>query len=126
MKILIISDSEQIKERLKDALRINATELQIFEKMLGDPRSIESVNDNMPDVILIMLNYSSMTNLKKFRIIKERYPNISLILYCYYGCTNYRQLKEDIKADYYLEKPSGLEKVHRILKDLEKEKFETV
>jgi DNA-binding NarL/FixJ family response regulator len=126
MKLLLISDSEQIKLKLKEVLSENVPSFEIFEKRLGDnglKAKIENIN---PDAVLILLNYSSMAKLKEYKIIKMLYPDITLILYCYYGCHNHMEMQSEIQADHYLEKPSGLEKIYSILKDLKEMKLETV
>jgi DNA-binding NarL/FixJ family response regulator len=126
MKLLLISDSEQIKLRLKEVLKENAPSFEIFEKQLGQTGLMNDINKIDPNAVLILLNYSSMSKLNEFKAIKIIHPEITLILYCYYGCHDQKDMQNEIQADYYLEKPSGLEKIYNILKDLKSESYELV
>jgi DNA-binding NarL/FixJ family response regulator len=126
MKLLLISDSEQIKLRLKEVLKENAPSFEIFEKKLGQSGLMNDIKKIDPNAVLILLNYSSMSKLNEFKTIKIIHPEITLILYCYYGCHDQKDMQNEIQADYYLEKPSGLEKIYKILKDLKSESYELV
>jgi len=126
MKLLLISDSEQVKLRLKEVLKENSPSFKIFEMQLGQNGLMKDISTINPDVVLILLNYSSMSKLNQFKSIKAIYPDITLILYCYYGCNDHKDLQNEIQADHYLEKPSGLENIYKILKDLKNMSYEII
>jgi two-component system, response regulator, stage 0 sporulation protein F len=119
MKRILIADDEEALQRLyKEEFEEEGYEVllagtgkEVLE-MLGHP-------DQFPDLIIMDIRMPEMNGIETLRIIKEKYPQVPVIL-----CSAYSEFKQDFQvwaSDDYVVKSSDLtelkEAVKRHLKD---------
>ena len=77
--VTIVEDDEEIRESL--SYLINATDGYECISAYGDCESaIENVEDELPDVILMDIGLPGMSGIDGIKIIKERRPDIDIIV----------------------------------------------
>jgi DNA-binding NarL/FixJ family response regulator len=119
LKVLIIDDSEAVREALKDILsEITIVEL-IGEAMDGE-FGIDLVTKLEPHVIILDLNMPKINGLDVLSFVKKNYPSIIVIVMTNYP-TEYFKLKcEKLGADYFFDKSNEFELIYKTLDDVGK------
>ncbi len=117
MKRILIADDEESLQRLYQ----EEFEEEGYEVILaGNGKEVLSrLEDHRPDLIIMDIRMPEMNGIDTLRIIKEKYPQIPVIL-----CSAYSEFKQDFSvwaSDDYVVKSSDLtelkEAVKKHLKD---------
>lgn len=119
LKVLIVDDSEAVREALKDILsEIKIVEL-IGEAMDGE-FGIDLVTKLEPHVIILDLNMPKMNGLDVLSFVKKNYPSIIVIVMTNYPTEYFRLKCEKLGADYFFDKSNEFELIYKALDDVGK------
>lgn len=79
IKVLIADDQELICQSLKIVLN-SRPEFEVTDAVSNGVAVIQSIRNNMPDVILMDIRMPKMDGVQCTKIVKEGYPNIRIII----------------------------------------------
>lgn len=78
-KILIADDQQLIRESLKIILDTDK-DFDVIDVVGNGKDALESIEANKPDVVLMDVRMPQMDGVECTRIIKQKYPEISVII----------------------------------------------
>ncbi len=78
LHVFIVEDKPVIAKVLKQNVEDEQTSVQLFS--LGGDLMKELAGNNIPDIILMDINLPDTTGIELTRIIKEKYPDIEIIM----------------------------------------------
>lgn len=78
LHVFIVEDEPVIGRHLKSSVENNHTEARLFS--LGGELLKELSGGNLPDIILMDINLPDITGIELTKVIKEKYPNIEIIM----------------------------------------------
>ena len=104
IKLLIVEDSTLFRQLLKETLRDRFPSLEIFEAIDGR-EALQKIETLGPDLIFMDIRLPGENGLELTKKVKERYPNIVVIILTGYNLPEYRELSCQY-ADYFISKDS--------------------
>lgn len=117
LKVLIIDDSEAVREALKDILsEISRVEL-IGEANDGE-YGIDIITKLEPNVIILDLNMPKINGLDVLSFVKKNYPSIVVIVMTNYPTEYFRLKCGKLGADYFFDKSNEFELIYKALDDI--------
>lgn len=78
LHVFIVEDEPVIGRHLKSSVENNHTEVRLFS--LGGELLKELSDGNLPDIILMDINLPDITGIELTKVIKEKYPDIEIIM----------------------------------------------
>ena len=112
MKILIVDDSELLRDRLIELLT-NISETEMFIEAENSIEAKKLVKELNPDIIITDIRMPGGSGIEFVRHLKQSNNSASIIV-----LTNYAQYKEaalEAGADYFFDKTNEFEKVHEVV-----------
>lgn len=104
-KLLIVDDEPLIRRGIKSLANLSDIGIgEIIEAQSGE-EAIEMVEAHKPDLIIMDINMPQMDGLTASATIKERYPEIFIIILTGYDYFEYAQTAIRAKVDDYILKP---------------------
>ena len=79
IKALIVDDQELFRESLKVVLGVNP-EIEVTDAVPGVAEALKSAARECPDVVLMDIRMPGMDGVEGTRLMKERFPNIKVIV----------------------------------------------
>ena len=79
IKVLVADDQELLRESLKIILSSN-NNIEVVDTVCNGTEVLESINKNIPDVILMDVRMPEMDGVTCTKIVKERYPQVKVIV----------------------------------------------
>jgi DNA-binding NarL/FixJ family response regulator len=79
IKVVIVDDQEMIREGLKMVLSLH-TEIEVIGEACNGQDLLELLLTKMPEVILMDIRMPVMDGIEATKIVKEKYPNIKIII----------------------------------------------
>ena len=117
MKILIVDDSELIRDRLVSMLTINKN----IETVGQASNSIEAMayfKKYSPEIILLDIRLPGENGIAFLEKIKKLSPETTVIMLTNYAYQQYREKCMELGADYFLDKSNGFESLQKIVDEL--------
>ncbi|MCD4782426.1 MAG: response regulator [Candidatus Eremiobacteraeota bacterium] len=119
-KILLIEDEAGIRRTLTVSLMQEGHEVEPCENGLSGLAKVDNYVEkgHSFDAVILDINLPDINGLKVLRFLKEKHPNIPVIMITGYGD---EAMADEVKArqgDAYLEKPIDSSKLDNYLKDL--------
>lgn len=103
IKLLIVDDNANFRETIKQLL-LSYSEIEVVGEAEDGEKAIESLQQLLPDVVLMDISMPKMDGLEVTRYIKERYPHIGVIILTIHGNKEYQIEAERAGAAGYLVK----------------------
>src|SRR4249919_932678 len=97
--ILIVDDSYLIIERLTDMLN-ELEQVDSISHALTVTAAIEILSQSTPDIILLDINLPDTSGIELLRFVKEKYPDIIVVMLTNNANDYYRQLCLKLGADH--------------------------
>ena len=117
MKVLIVDDSEVVRERLK-AMLSDVTELKNISQAGDVPEAIGSIQKLNPEVVILDIRMPGGSGIDVLREIKKgNQPPLVMVL-TNYPYPQYHRKYIDAGADFFFDKSTEFEKVTEVLKQL--------
>lgn len=115
IKVLIVDDQKIIREGLSMMLGLDST-ISIAGQVTNGKEAIEFLDKNQVDLILMDIRMPIMDGVEATKIIKEKYPNIKILILTTFNEDKY--IFEGLKngADGYLLKDIGSEELINAIK----------
>jgi DNA-binding NarL/FixJ family response regulator len=105
-KALIVEDSAIFRKLLKETLHSRFPSMEIFEASEGE-EALQIINANPPDLIFMDIRLPGESGLELTSKVKDRYPDVVVIIMTSYDTPEYREAAVQAKANYFLSKGSS-------------------
>lgn len=109
-QVLIVDDSEQIRERLA-ALLAESTQIRIVGQAGDGMEALDAVQRLKPDTVILDIRLPGGSGIELLKEIKTRYPEMTVIMLTNYDYAFYRRQCQLLGADYFLNKTLEFEKI---------------
>lgn len=112
-KTLIVDDNVSLRQMLKESLRSRFPTMEIEEE--PDGRALFGKIDSFhPRIVFMDIRLPGENGLELTKKIKEKYPDIIIVILTSYDLPEYRQAARDSMADYFVLKDSSVQAFQRI------------
>ncbi len=102
-KILIVEDSTFFRTLLKETLQSKYPKMDISEAPSAE-EALKKIDGSTPDLIFMDIRLPGESGLDFTRKIKNRHPNIPIVILTSYDLPEYREAAKEYKADHFLSK----------------------
>ena len=109
-QVLIVDDSEQIRERLA-AMLAESAQVRVVGQAGSLEEALEAMRRLIPDTVILDIRLPGRSGIDLLKEIKGRYPGTAVIMMTNYDYDRYRQLCKQLGADYFLNKTLEFEKI---------------
>lgn len=109
-RVLIVDDSEQIRERLA-ALLAESSQIRIVGQAGSIGEALNAVQRLEPDTVILDIRMPGGSGIDLLKEIKSRYPGIKVIMLTNFDYDQYRRQCRLLGADFFLNKTMEFEKV---------------
>jgi DNA-binding NarL/FixJ family response regulator len=106
MNILIVEDNISLRKMMKDILFAELDFATIAEASNIEETFIE-ISKNLPDIIVMDLKLKKENGLKLTQLIKEKHPQILIVINTNYDSLEYRKAAQQKGADVFLSKKTN-------------------
>ncbi|MFH0992064.1 MAG: response regulator transcription factor [bacterium] len=116
-RILIVDDHEDFRKTVEGFLKKFPTVEVVGEASDGE-EAIQKVESLMPDIVLMDIAMPHCSGLEATRLIKQKWPNVKVIITTTFEYPIYKFQATEVKADDYILKRSlkaDLEKRFRVI-----------
>jgi DNA-binding NarL/FixJ family response regulator len=109
-QVLIVDDSEQIRERLV-ALLAESPQIRIVGQAGSGHEALDALQRLQPDTVILDIRLPDSSGIEVLKMIKARHPEIVVIMLTNFDYAQYRQQCRRLGADYFLNKTLEFEKI---------------
>lgn len=109
-QVLIVDDSEQIRERLA-ALLSESSQIRLVGQVGDGHEALEAIERLRPDSVILDIRLPGSSGIEVLKLIKARYPQIQVIMLTNYDHAMYRQQCRQSGADHFFNKTREFEKI---------------
>ncbi len=102
---MLVEDNLLFRESLRDSLRLQFPSMEIAEAGNG-LEALERIDSFSPHLIFMDIRLPGQNGLELTKKIKERYPDIIIIILTNYDIPEYREAAARFNADHFLSKDS--------------------
>jgi YesN/AraC family two-component response regulator len=117
LKLFIADDSEAILESLSDLL-VEIRGIEIIGHANNASQAIELIKKSKPDVAILDIRMPGGSGIHVLEIIKLYYKKIIIIMLTAYPYPQYRQICEEMGAEYFFDKSTEFHRVQEVLTEL--------
>jgi DNA-binding NarL/FixJ family response regulator len=117
LKLFIADDSEAILESLSDLLG-DIRGIEIVGHAHNANEAIELIKKSKPDVAILDIRMPGGSGIHVLEIIKLFNKNILIIMLTAYPFPQYRQICEEMGAEYFFNKSTEFHRVQEVLTEL--------
>jgi DNA-binding NtrC family response regulator len=121
LKLLLVDDETEFVKTLSERLKMRDLDSEIA---LNGEEALELVGKEPPDVIVLDLKMPGIDGMEVLRVIKKAHPNVQVIMLTGHGSEKDEKEARRLGAYDYLQKPVGMDKLVKVVKEAYKEKFE--
>jgi DNA-binding NarL/FixJ family response regulator len=104
-KVLIVEDDAMFRKMLKSILLSRFPSMAVNEAPEGTG-AWKTISSTPPDLIFMDIRLPGESGLVLTKKIKERYPDIAIIILTNHDLPEYREVAQQIGAEYFLSKGS--------------------
>ncbi|CAD5277167.1 MULTISPECIES: response regulator transcription factor [unclassified Imperialibacter] len=119
LRLLIVDDSVLVVERIKNLLS-GVEGISILGYPESAKKALQLVKDANPDVILLDINLPDESGIDFLKMIKKKFPKISVIMLTNFSGDHYREVCKKHGADYFFDKSFEFEGIIPALAELMK------
>lgn len=117
VKVLIIDDSEIIRERLSNLLG-EIDNVEIVGEAACAAEGLYMVNSYNPDFIILDISLPDTSGIEVLKVIKKNHPQSCVVMLTNYPYLPYRTQCMAFGADYFFDKSVEFTRTKKILIDL--------
>jgi DNA-binding NarL/FixJ family response regulator len=109
-QVLIVDDSEQIRERLV-AMLAESPQIHIVGQAGSGREAQDALQRLKPDTVILDIRLPDSSGIELLKVIKARHPEIVVIMLTNFDYAQYRQQCRRLGADHFLNKTLEFEKI---------------
>ena len=102
-RTLIVEDSTFFRQLLKETLLSKFQSMDILEAGSAE-EAIKDMETSPPDLVFVDIKLPGENGLELTKKIKEKYPNVPVIILTSYDLPEYREAARRYQANYFLSK----------------------
>lgn len=117
LNILVVDDTELVVQRLFEML----SELNGVEKLFKANSYTEAVavmEKDVPDIVLLDIQMPGKNGIELLQFIRNTYPNVITVMFTNRVSDYYREICENIGANYFIDKSTEFERIPGIVQEL--------
>jgi CheY-like chemotaxis protein len=119
MRVLIADDTSRARRSMKALLEV-WHQLDEVREAANGTEAVQLAEEFQPDIILMDARMPGMGGLEAMRVIKERWPQIKIIILSVF--MEYQSLALEAGADAFISKSDPPERLRKTLEEFMKEK----
>jgi len=116
-KVLLVDDERDFVEALSERLQMRDYSSAV---VYGGEEALSIVEEDEPEVMVLDLKMPGIDGLEVLRRVKEKHPNVEVIVLTGHGSEDAARLCAELGACAYLEKPVDIEKLTQALQQAHK------
>jgi CheY-like chemotaxis protein len=113
-KVLLVDDERDFVEALSERLQMRDYSSAV---VYGGEEALSIVDEDEPEVMVLDLKMPGMDGLEVLRRVKEKHPNVEVIVLTGQGSEDAARLCAELGACAYLEKPVDIGKLTQVMQD---------
>lgn len=121
MRLIIVDDSQIIREKLRELLQ-DIDDLEIVAEAEDGIDALEKFQQHYPDIIILDLKIPKLDGIKVLQTIKTGDVPVVVIVLTNFGNKYFKDACINYGADYFLDKTIDFEEVYTICKNLTEQK----
>jgi DNA-binding NtrC family response regulator len=121
IKLLLVDDETEFVKTLSERLKMRELDSEIA---LNGEEALEIVGKEAPDVMVLDLKMPGIDGMEVLRVIKKAHPAVQVIMLTGHGSEKDEKEARRLGAYDYLQKPVGMDKLVKVVKEAYKDKFE--
>lgn len=106
MNILIVEDNISLRKMMKDIL-VAELHFATIAEASNVKETFMEISKNLPDIIIMDLKLEKENGLKLTKLIKEKYPQIIIVINSNYDSIEYRKAAQQKGADVFFSKKTN-------------------
>ena len=122
IKVLLVDDEEEFVRTLSERIQLRDIGSKV---VLDGEKAVESLEEEIPDVMVLDLKMPGMNGIEVLKKVKEAYPQVKVVMLTGHGSEKDEEEARKLGAFDYLQKPSGLERIIDSIKKAYRSAFET-
>ena len=108
IKVLLVDDEEEFVRTLSERIQLRDIGSKV---VLDGEKAVESLEEEIPDVMVLDLKMPGMNGIEVLKKVKEAYPQVKVVMLTGHGSEKDEEEARKLGAFDYLQKPSGLERI---------------
>ena len=108
IKVLLVDDEEEFVRTLSERIQLRDIGSKV---VLDGEKAVESLEEEIPDVMVLDLKMPGMNGIEVLKKVKEAYPKVKVVMLTGHGSKKDEEEARKLGAFDYLQKPSGLERI---------------
>jgi DNA-binding NarL/FixJ family response regulator len=117
MRVFIVEDSPEIRERLRTMMAV-IKNIELVGEVDNEADAVRSIYSVRPDALILDLTLVSGSGLGVLRKISEKLASMWVIVLTNYAFPQYEKRCTEMGADYFLDKSRDIEKLGFLLAEL--------
>lgn len=109
-EVLIVDDSKQIRERIV-ALLTEFHQIRVAGQAGSSAETLEALDHIRPDAVILDIRLPDGSGIELLKTIKDRYPDIRVIMLTNFDYGQYRRQCRKLGADHFLNKTLEFDKI---------------
>jgi CheY-like chemotaxis protein len=105
-KILLVDDEIEFVHTLSERLKTRSIDSSV---VYDGEEALSVIEEEEPDVMVLDLKMPGIDGIEVLRQVKEKHPNVEVIILTGHGSQQEKQIAEELGAFAYLEKPVKIE-----------------
>lgn len=124
IKLMVVDDEANIRRGIRQYISWDAWGIELVAEAESGEEALRRAAQAQPDILLTDIRMGQMDGIELTRRLKELFPALRVILLSGYSDVQYLQSALQIKADEYLLKPAGADKIIETVLRLKEEILE--
>lgn len=120
LNVMIVDDSEILRERLRSILS-EIRRVEVIGEAQDAVKAKEMLKRITPDVLILDIRMPKGSGMDILAMVKEEKPKVKVIVLTNYPYPQYRKRCMDLGAEYFLDKSTEFDKLPDVFKQLANE-----
>jgi DNA-binding NarL/FixJ family response regulator len=117
LKVLIVDDSDILRERLRSILG-ELRRVEVTGEAVDALEAKSMLEQHTPDVVILDIRMPKGSGIDILEMLKKKKPNVKVIVLTNYPYPQYRKRCLEAGAEYFLDKSTEFDKLPDIFKQL--------
>ena len=120
MKIIIVDDSDMLRERIKESLK-DIKEVEIVGEAKNGIEAIKIIKEKNPDFVLMDIRMPELNGIEVLKKMKETGSKSKVCIFTNYPYSQYKEKCMAEGADYYFDKNTDFQEIKNLIAQLANE-----
>ncbi len=120
MKIIIVDDSELLRNSIKESLN-DLKNIKIIGEADNGTEAVKIIEEKKPDFVILDIRMPEMNGIEVLKKIKERNNKLKVCIFTNYPYSQYKEKCLEEGADYFFDKNINFQEIKNLIVQLAKE-----